>query len=227
MASKIAITLDLLIFVILIIVYYLLQLSEEKNCKCITKDNKIYYKIIKFTIGFLIVSSIVFQNIVNFPIFIKEIFGVINILLIPFIYIIFMIYFIRNECSCFVDNHLLNKILFVSDSFSLINLIVICTIMLCLMFGMVPLTFTILTTVPPNSKFYDISWAIIKCEFILGIIFSSMLSMIIISKSKMKHKPRSMYDPRLKKWRQDIWDETLNKYVYIDDQVDTVITVSN
>ena len=138
-----------------------------------------------------------------------------------------MIYQFENECSCFVDNHLLNKILFVSDSDSLVSLLVTVIIAMCIFFFGMLLAFTILATVPPNIKFYDMSWILIKCEFILGVIFSSMVSILVISKSKMKHQPISKWDPVIRKRRQYIWDDTLNKYVNSYDPVDTVITVSN
>ena len=210
MASKITF-INILLFILFIITYYLLQLSEKKNCNCITEDKKIYHKILKFITGFLIVSSIVFQNIVNFPIYIKEIFGVINILLIPLSFIIFMIYQFKNECSCFVDNHLLNKILFVSESFSLASLLVTVTIAMCLLFGMLLLLLHIFSI--PNNTFYDISWSIIKCEFIVGVAFSSLISIIVISTSKLKRPPRSKWDPVIRKRRHYTWDETLKKYV--------------
>ena len=76
MASKIAIVLNLVIFIVLIIIYYyLLQLEDEKTCNCITTNQiRFYHNFIKFTVIFLILSCIVFQDIVKFPTFIREIF---------------------------------------------------------------------------------------------------------------------------------------------------------
>jgi len=210
MASTLVNTLDLLIFLILIIVYYyLLQLEDEKTCNCITTDTlKFCHKFIKFTVAFLIVSSIVFQDIVKFPKFIIQIFGVINILLLScniFIYITYILVLDKSKCSCLVNNPLLNKILYVS---AFIPIVV----------GPLFLSMLMINNIFNPNNINNIYMKASMIGFITSLVVFVVISIIDI----FKNQPTSMWDPVLRKRRQYIWDYTLNKYVYIDEQEATV-----
>ena len=126
--------LDILFFIVLcIIYYYLLQIEDEKTCNCITNNQiRFFHNFMKFTVIVLIVTQIVMQNIVKFHIFIKQLFVLLNLLLLGFnmtFYIKYVFLLDENKCSCLINNPLLNTLMKISTPIPIIILILILAIL--------------------------------------------------------------------------------------------------
>jgi hypothetical protein len=126
---------NILLFIIFcIIFYFLMNIEDEKTCNCINSNQlNFYHNFIKVSLGFIILSSIVFQDIIKLSLFTKQIFGIINILLFSCNVYLFMRYIIqldKSKCKCIINHPLFNNILYISGFLPLILYIILCIILI-------------------------------------------------------------------------------------------------